>query len=315
MTAFKEKLDKELGTTPRFTQALQKNISQQVHQANPTTRRWQYPLIILGTIVMLLFIIELGPLGRSDQAKNASFVELAQQETIKRYTMIYNADMETFMAGRPGWTIGQKIVELSNDKDLLQHLLQQANVTQINGDNPFRFQAMRDVWAEFENGQVVKLKMFLNEEYIVIEDYHNSSFYQVNNEDLAKAYLGLALKEDDIAFGMKGLSIFLVVLFVSHFFVEKLMRKKFNIPKGYVNKGHRRVSWIIKIVNIVLVCFFILKGLILFTVVIIGYLTVIVVSSIFIDYYYGREEKRHYLSISSAIVGLLLFGIFIIYIS
>ncbi|QPA57929.1 DUF4181 domain-containing protein [Lysinibacillus sphaericus] len=315
MTAFKERLDKELGTTPRFTQSLQKNISQQVHRVNPTTRRWQYPLIILGTIVMLLFIIELGPLGRSEQAEQTSFVELAQQETIKRYTMIFNANMETFMAGRPGWTIGQKIFELNDDKDLLQQLLQQATVTQMYGDNPFRFGAMRDVWAEFENGQVIKMKIFLNEEYIVIEDYHNKSFYRVNNEDLAKAYLDLALKEDDIAFGMKGLSIFLVVLFVSHFFVGKLMRKKFNIPKGYVNKGHQRVSWIIKIVNIVLVCLFVLKGLILLTVVIIGYLTVIVVSSIFIDYYYGREEKRHYLSISSAIVGLLLFGIFIIYIS
>ncbi|KPN88795.1 DUF4181 domain-containing protein [Lysinibacillus sp. ZYM-1] len=313
MTAFKEKLDKELGTTPRFSQTLQKSISQQVNQTKLTTRRWQYPLIIIATIVMLFFIIALGPIGRVDQAKNASIVHLAQQETIKKYTMIYNPDEGTFKAGRPGWTIGQRVFELSSEKRILQQLLQQATVTQTYEDNQFK-RALRDVWAEFENGQVVKMKMFIEEEIIVIADYNNKSFYKVENRDLAKAYLDLALK-DDVEFEMTGLIIFPVIIIAIQMLVEKLMRKKFNIPKDYVNNGHRRTSWIIKTVNIFMLWLFIMKGWIIFTIGIIGILAVMIFSTILIDYYYGREEKRHYLSIASAIVGLLLLILFIFYIS
>ncbi len=314
MTTFKEKLDQELGEAPRFTQSLQQDILQQVQQEKKVTKRWAYPLIIIGAILILLLLVEMGPLGQMEQTRQASIVTLAQQATVKKYTMIYNSDERTFVAGRPGWTIGQKVYKQIPEKELLQQLLQQATVTQKNEENQFLFRAIRDVWAEFENDQVIKLKMFIGEESILIEDYDHKSFYKVNNRELTKAYENLAIK-NQAKFGMKGYVVFLVLLLAIHMLVEKIMRKKFNIPKGYVSRGPRRAVWTLKALNIVMLILFMVKGWILYTVIIGGYLTVILFSSIFIDYYYGREEKRHYLSISLAIVGLLILGLFIFYIS
>jgi len=311
MTTFKEKLDQELGEAPRFTKSLQEDILRQVRQTKKT-RRWSYPLIIIGAIVMFLLIIEIGPLGQIEQTQHASIVQLAQQQSIKKYTMIYNSDEEIFKAGRPGWVIGQRVMEQSSEKVLLQQLLQQATVTQMNERTFFRLQ--RDVWVEFEKGQVIKLKMFINEEDIGIVDYDNNSFYKVENKDLAKAYLDLILN-DDAKFGMSGLIVMLVIFLAIQMLGDKLMREMFNIPKEYVNSHHRRAVWAIKILNTMMLMVIIIKGWILFTVIIGGYLVVSLFSSIFIDYYYGREEKRHYLSISSAIVGLLSLILFLFYIS
>lgn len=311
MTAFKEILDQELGEAPRFTESLQEDILRQV-QHEKKAKRWSYPLIIVGTIIMFLLIIEIGPLGQIEQTQHASIVQLAQQQSIKKYTMIYNSDEEIFKAGRPGWVIGQQLMEQSSEKELLQQLLQQATMTHMNEDIRFRLQ--RDVWVEFEKGQIIKLKMFIGEEYIIIVDYNNKSSYKVENKDLAKAYIDLALN-DDAKFGMSGLLVMLVFIIAIQMLVDKLMRKKFNIPKEYVNSGHRRAVWAIKMLNIMMLLVIVIKGWILFTVIIGGYLAVILFSSIFIDYYYGREEKRHYLSISSAIVGLLSLILFFFYIS
>lgn len=314
MTTFKEKLDQELGEAPRFTQSLQQDILQQVQQEKKAPKRWAYPLIIIGAILILFLLVEMGPLGQMEQTRQASIVTLAQQATVKKYTMIYNSNERTFVAGRPGWTIGQKVYKQIPEKELLQQLLQQATVTQIYGENQFRFSVIRDVWAEFENDQVIKLKMFIGEESILIKDYDNKSFYKVNNKDLTKAYENLALK-DQAKFGMKGYVVFLVLLLAIHMLVEKIMRKRFNIPKGYVTRGHRHAEWALKALNIVMLILLIVKGWILYTVIIGGYLAVILFSTFFIDYYYGREEKRHYLSISLAIVSLLLLSLFIFYIS
>lgn len=314
MTTFKEKLNQELGEAPRFTQSLQQDILHQVQQEKKATKRWSYPLIIIGAIFILLLLVEMGPLGQMEQTHHASIVTLAQQETVKKYTMIYNSDERTFVAGRPGWTIGQKVYKQIPEKELLQQLFQQATVTQIYEEKQFLFRVIRDVWVEFENDKVIKLKMFIGEESILIKDYDNKSFYKVNNKDLTKAYENLALK-NQAKFGMKNYIVFLVLLLAIHMLVEKIMRKKFNILKGYVSSGHRRAVWTLKALNIVMLILFMVKGWILYTVIIGGYLTVILFSTIFIDYYYGREEKRHYLSISLAIVGLLILGLFIFYIS
>ena len=66
--------------------------------------------------------------------------------------------------------------------------------------------------------------MFIGEEYIIIVDYNNKSAYKVENKDLAKAYIDLALN-DDANFGMSGLLIMLVFLIAIQMLVDKLMRK------------------------------------------------------------------------------------------
>ncbi|WP_155592683.1 DUF4181 domain-containing protein [Lysinibacillus cavernae] len=312
MTTFKEKLDKEFGEAPRFTQSLQQDILQQVQQTRKEPRRWQYPLIIIGTIVTLLLLIEMGPLGHVDHVKHASIVQLAQQEEIKKYTMAQNWEEDSFKAGRPGWVIGQQVFEQSSDKVQLKKILQQATVT-LKNDRKF-FRVMRDIWVEFDNGQVVKLKMSLNDEHVIISDYNNNLFYIVENEDMASAYLALA-ERNDVDIEIMDLIVFIVIFISIEKLVEKLVRKKFNIPKEYVNKGHQHAIWIVKILNIIMLMVIMFNEWIVYMVIVGGYLAVILFSSILIDYYYGREEKRHYLSICSALVGLLLLSLFIVFVS
>ena len=81
MTAFKEKLDRAWRSTTIYEVLTGGYFT--ASAANKKTRRWSYPLIIVGTIVMLLLLIEMGPLGQMEQTKQASIVQLAQQETIK----------------------------------------------------------------------------------------------------------------------------------------------------------------------------------------------------------------------------------------
>ncbi|MFJ5563061.1 hypothetical protein [Lysinibacillus xylanilyticus] len=68
MTSFKDKLDKELGEVPRFSQQMQERILQNVSQQNKKPRSWQYPTIIIGAVVTILILIVIGPWKQVDTA-------------------------------------------------------------------------------------------------------------------------------------------------------------------------------------------------------------------------------------------------------
>ncbi len=313
MTSFKDKLDKELGEAPRFSQSLQERIMQNVKQQKPQPSRWQYPTIVIGAVITLLLLIVMGPWKQVDTVKHATIVELAKHEEIKQFTKAQNWEEDSFKAGRAGWILGQQVFNESSEKELLKQILQQAIVTQK--DNQDIVRAMDDVWIEFDNGQIVRLKMYLTDAEIVFIDQQTNTFYIVKDEKMVSAYVYLT-QENDVNISGKELIIFLAVFIFVGWLVEKLVQSKFNIPNEpkYASSNHRRTVFVAKVINIVFMMIFTIKGWFLYTAATCTFLAVSIFSSIIIDYYYGREEKRHYVSIISAIVMLLFFIAFITYI-
>ncbi|MFE3577414.1 hypothetical protein [Lysinibacillus sp. NPDC059133] len=310
MTSFKDKLDKELGEAPRFSQQLQERILHNVVQQDKQPRRWQYPAIIIGTVVTLFFLIVIGPWKQEDVAKYATIVELAQHENIKRFTIAQNWEEDFFKAGRTGWILVQQTYKKDLETTLIANTLQKAVISKKDSD----YYAYRDVWVEFDNGQVMQLKMFLNDGQLAFSDRHTNIFYKVTDDDTASAFIALMQKDEkDISFG-EMLTFLIIVLFLG-WLLEKAIRKKFSIPKEpkYINAGHQSTTYVAKFIQGAALILFNIYGWFIYTAAIFGFLAVATISTIVIDYYYGREEKRHYISIGSFIALVPLIIVFIIY--
>ncbi|MGE7688282.1 DUF4181 domain-containing protein [Lysinibacillus sp. NPDC097214] len=309
MTSFKDKLDKELGEAPRFTQQLQERILHNVVQQDKQPRRWQYPAIIIGAVVTLLFLIVIGPWKQVDTSKRATFVELAQHE-VKQFTSTYNWEEDTFKAGRAGWILGQQVYKKDSETKLIANTIQKAVVSKKDND----YYAFRDIWVEFDNGQVVQLKIFRNDEQLAFSDRHTNIFYKVEDDDIASAFIAFMVKDKkDIGFG--EMFAFFIIAFLLVWLIEKAIRKKFSIPKEpkYINTGHQRTTYIAKFIQGGTLILYNIYGWFLYTAAICAFLVVFMMSAIVIDYYYGRKEKRHYVTIGSFIVLVLLIIVFIIY--
>ncbi|WP_285398535.1 DUF4181 domain-containing protein [Lysinibacillus sp. fls2-241-R2A-57] len=312
MTSFKDKLDKELGEAPRFSRQLQERILQNVNQQNKQSSRWQYPTIIIGTVVTLLFLILIGPWKQVDTAKHATIVELVQHEDIKQFNIAQNWKEDTFRAGRTGWNLGQKGYKEGMETKLLANALQKSVVSQKD-NNYFSYS---DVWVEFDNGQVVQLKMYLYDGQLGFIDQHTNIFYKVKDDNAASAFIALMQKrEKDISFG--EMFTFLVTALFLGWLLEKAIRKKYSIPKEpkYINRSHQRTTFIFKCLQTAALILFNINDWFLYTVAICGFLAISTLSSIMIEYYYGREEKRHYVSIGSFILLVPLIIVLIIYFS
>lgn len=312
MTSFKDKLDKELGEAPRFSQQLQERILHNVVQQNKQPRRWQYPVIITGTVVTLFFLFVIGPWKQEDVAKHATIVELAQHGNIKRFTIAQNWEEDSFKAGRTGWILMQQTYKKDSETTLIANTLQKAVKSKKDSD----YYAYRDVWVEFANGQVMQLKMFLNDGQLAFSDRHTNIFYKITDDDTASAFIALMRKDEkDISFG-EMLTFLIIVLFLG-WLLEKAIRKKFSIPKEpkYINSGHQSTTYIAKFIQGAALILFNIYGWFIYTAAIFGFLAVAMISTIAIDYYYGREEKRHYISIGSFIALVPLIIVFIIYFS
>ncbi|MEQ6354432.1 hypothetical protein ABNX05_07390 [Lysinibacillus sp. M3] len=311
MTSFKNKLDKELGEAPRFSQQLQERILHNVVQQNKQPRRWQYPMVFIGAVVTILFLIVIGPWKQVDLSKHATIIELAQHE-VKQFTSAYNWEEDTFKAGRTGWILGQQSYKNDSETKLIANTLQKAVISKKDDD----YYAYRDVWVEFDNGQVVQLKMYLNDELLAFSDRHTNIFYKVEDADTASAFIALMRKDDkDISFG--EMVTFLIIALFLGLLIEIVIRKKFSISKEpkYINTGHQRTTYIVKFIEGAILILMNLYGWFIYIAAISGFLAVAMISSIAIDYYYGREEKRHYISIGLFIMSLVLIIVFIIYFS
>ncbi|MEY9973964.1 uncharacterized membrane protein YjjP (DUF1212 family) [Lysinibacillus sp. RC46] len=310
MTSFKDKLDKELGEAPRFSQQLQERILQNVSQQNKQPSRWRYPTIIIGAVVTILFLIVVGPWKQVDIAKHASIVELAQHENIEQFTIAQNWQEDTFKAGRTGWIFGQQAYKTDPETTLIADVLKKAVISKKDTD----YYAFSDVWVEFDNGQAVQLKMFLNDEQLAFSDRHTNIFYKVKDDVIASAFIALMQKDGkDFSFG-EMFTFLLIVLFLE-WLLEKAIRKKFNIPKEpkYINTGHQRSTYIAMFIKGAIFIVFNIYGWFLYTAGVCAFLAVFTVDSIVIDYYYGREEKRHYISIASFLALLPIIIVFFIY--
>ncbi|KOP72749.1 hypothetical protein AMS59_17770 [Lysinibacillus sp. FJAT-14745] len=309
MTSFKDKLDKELGEAPRFSQQLQERILQNVYQQDKQPRKWQYPTIIIGAVVTILFLIVIGPWKQVDTAKHASIVELAQHE-VKQFTIAQNWEEDSFKAGRTGWILVQQTYKKDSETKLIANALQKAVISKKDND----YYAFRDVWVEFDNGQVVQLKVFLNNEQLAFSDRHTNIFYKVEDGDTASSFIALMRKDEkDISFG--EMLTFLIIALFLRWLLEKAIRKKFSIPKEpkYINTGHQSTIYIANFIQGAALILFNINGWFIYTAAIFGFFVISMLSYIMIEYYYGREEKRHYVSIGSFTLLVPLIIVLIIY--
>jgi len=305
-------MDNELGEAPRFSQQLQERILQNVKQQKKQSSRWQYPTIIIGAVVTLLFLIVIGPWKQVDTAKQATIAELAQHEGVKQFTITQNWEEDSFNAVRTGWNLGQKTYKKGMETKLLANALQKSVVSQKEND----YFAFSDVWVEFDDGQAVQIKMFLNDGELAFSDRQTGIFYKVEDTNTASAFIALMREDEkDISFG-EMFTFLIIALFVG-WLLEKAIRKKYSIPKEpkYINTSHQRTTFIAKFLNVAVLILFNINDWFLYTAAICGYLAIAMLSSIMIDYYYGREEKRHYVSIGSFILLVPIIIVFIIYFS
>ena len=299
MTPFKEKLNKELGESSFFTKELQVTILQKAQQPSKKQRHWQYPFVLASATMIMLFFIIIGPWTTTNTSKQATIDEIAKNEAVKQFTTASNWQDDTFKAGRVGWIFGQQEFQQGQETELLQQVLQHAELSEKHE----HYRTFRDVWLQFENGQIAKLKMQIEDEQLAFIDMDTNLFYKVDamgvDQFPSKSF------EDD-SFISNNFFSFLLCLTVVTWLVEKVVRKVFDIQKGpkYVSQAHKRASIIFSVVNCMVLLTLLVTGWVIYIGATIAIVFSLVFSNIVMDYYYGREEKRHYVSIAMTMVGI-----------
>lgn len=304
MTPFKEKLNKELGQDSLFTQELQEEILRKVQQPSKKKRHWQYPLVLVSATAIMLFLIIIGPWSTTNKSKQVTIDEIAKNESVKQFAFAVNWKDKTFEAGRIGWVWGQQEFRQGKETELLLQVLQHAELSEMQE----YYSTFRDVWLQFENGQIAKLKMLMKDEELAYIDMKTNNFYKVDSVGTAKFY---SLTFEDDGFNSDWLLILLLSLLAVAWIAENIVRKVFDIPKDpkYVSHKHKRTTIIFSVIKGIILLILLIKGWIIFKVVafaIIG----LPFLDIVVDYYYGREEKRHYVTIVRTIVGIISLTLF-----
>lgn len=309
MTPFKEKLNKELGESPFFTNELQATILQKAQQPPKKKRYWQYPVIITSMSAIILLFIIIGPWNTINPSKQATLIEIARMEAVKEFGVAWNWEDDSFKAGRVGWVFDQEDFQQGQETELLEQILQHAELSEEDA----RYTPFRDVWVQFENGQIAKLKMKSKNEQLAFIDVKTDLFYKVDDV-VAGEFIALFN-----SFGQGDLHsnwgfIFLMSLLLLRGIVEIVVRKVFNIPKEpkYISRGHQYARIICSVMSVLIVIFFILEDWLIYFGVFLGILIMVTLLNIAIDFYFGRDEKRHYVTIADAILGGISLIIFIL---
>ncbi|MFJ7736743.1 hypothetical protein ACIQ2D_10405 [Lysinibacillus sp. NPDC097287] len=310
MTPFKEKLNKELGEPSFFTKELQATILQKSQQLPNKKRQWKYPVVLAMMTAIILFLIVSGPWSTTNPSKVATINETAKTTTVKQFGVAWNWEDGSFKAGRVGWVFDQEEFQQGHETELLERVLRHAELSEKDE----QYSPFRDVWLQFENGQIAKLKMQSNDEQLAFIDVNTDLFYKVDDV-VAAEFIALfnSFNSNDLHSNL--MFIFIMSLFLLRWLVEIVVRKIFNIkqkPK-YMSRNHQLVTTIYSIMYGILIIIFIIKGWFLYYGGFLGILIMAVLSSIAIDFYYGREEKRHYVTIASAIASITLFVLFLFF--
>ena len=310
MTPFKEKLNKELGESSFFTKELQETILQKAQKPSKKKRHWQYPVVLASMSAIILFFIIIGPWNTINPSKQATLNEIAQMEAVKQFSVSWNWEEDSFKAGRVGWIFDQEEFQQGHETELLERVLRHAELSEKDE----QYSPFRDVWLQFENGQITKLKMQSKDEQLAFMDIDTELFYKVDDE-VAAEFIMLFNSFDSNDLHSNLMFIFIMSLFLLRWLVEIVVRKIFNIkqkPK-YISRNHQLVTTICSIMYGILIIIFIIKGWFLYYGGFLGILIMAVLSFIAIDFYYGREEKRHYVTIASAIASITLLILFLFF--
>lgn len=298
MTPFKEQLDKELGDSSFFTKELQTTILQNAHQPLKKKRHWQYPVVLTSMLSILLFFIMIGPWVTVNQSQQ-TLHEMTQVQAVSQFSMEWNWEEDSFKAGRVGWVLGQKDFQQGQETKLLEQVLQHAQLSEKDSE----YRSFRDIWIQFEDGQIAKLKMKSRNGQLAFMNINTGLFYKVDDV-VAEGSIAFfnSFEEEDLF----PTWIFLVLLsmWVLRWIVEIAVRKVFTIPKEpkYLSRGHQVATTIFSVMYVIIVLVFMIKGWFLYYIVFIGVLISASFSKMMIDYYYGYKEKRYYVTIADTII-------------
>lgn len=309
MTPFKEQLDKELGESSFFTKELQTTILQNAQQPLKKKRHWQYPVVLTSVLAILLFFIIIGPWVTVNQSLQ-TLNEMDKVQAVHQFSMEWNWEEDSFKAGRVGWVLGQKDFRRGQETKLLEQVLQHAQLSEQDSE----YRSFRDIWIQFEDGQIAKLKMKSRDDQLAFIDIHTGLFYKVDDRVSAEFLAIFNSFEQENLFSNWFFLIFFGLLFF-RWIVERVVRKVFHIQKEpkYITRGHQFASIIANVAYIFIMLGCIIKGWLFYYVVFIGILFSVSLSKIVIDYYYGREEKRHYLAIADILImWISLFLVFLL---
>ena len=298
MTPFKKRLDQELGETSFFSKELQKKIVHNAQQSPKRKRHWQYPVVLTSTLVILLFLMMIGPWDKVNLS-NETLNALIQKQSVSQFSMESNWDDDTFKAKRVGWVIGQKDFQQETETMFLEQVLQHAK----ESEEETEYTSFGDIWIQFEDGQIAKIKVKSRDEQLAFVDMNTGLFYKV--DDVAGSrFITFLDKVDRNEWYSNSIFIVLLCMLFFRWIVEKIVQATFNIQKEpkYITKRHQFATLTVNVVYSCILTVCVLKGWFFYYVVFIGTFITVGLSRIIIEYYFGRKEKRHYIAVSDTMI-------------
>jgi hypothetical protein len=234
MTRWKEQIDRELGSEPKFNLATKEKIMQKVAAHEPN-RDWRAAMAITG----ILFIAVLLVLSSSYQPEqqmqlSKSLEQVLEESEVKEFFISgLRFNEEKFIAKDSEFYIGNEKYDKQEDVQFIQSLLKRVSV--YEGDE---FSDGKDVLINMKNGEQLKLKLYPFDSLssIGIKDMKTGLFYTAASDDVSKFYFDYQPRVNTVV------SFILVFLLAGlNLFVERSLLKRNNLQKKrkiFLNKWH-----------------------------------------------------------------------------
>lgn len=234
MTRWKEQIDRELGSEPKFNLATKEKIMQKVAAHEPN-RDWRAAMAIAG----ILFIAVLLVLSSSYQPEqqmqlSKSLEQVLEESEVKEFFISgLRFNEEKFIAKDSEFYIGNEKYDKQEDVQFIQSLLKRVSV--YEGDE---FSDGKDVLINMKNGEQLKLKLYPFDSLssIGIKDMKTGLFYTAASDDVSKFYFDYQPRVNTVV------SFILVFLLAGlNLFVERSLLKRNNLQKKrkiFLNKWH-----------------------------------------------------------------------------
>jgi len=180
MTKWQEQIDDELGTERKFTQELENRIIERTNKKQRTN--WQVGTAFVGLIVVLFFLVLVGPTKNEIQVQTAApFEEMIQITDVKAfYVSIFPTDEEHFTARDSSLYIGTKHYHDTEDAEYMQKVLESmVLVEEVNS-----YGVEWDVLVEMEDQQQLKLKFYDYGSWLGVKDLKSKLFYIIEDQDI-----------------------------------------------------------------------------------------------------------------------------------
>lgn len=254
MTRWKEQIDREIGSEPKFTSATKEKIMKNAAAYEPK-RDWRAGMAIAGILFIVLLLVLSGPDQHNQQIQPSKSLEQVLKETKVKEFFISGLPFneEKFIAKDSERYLGNKKYDRQEDVQFIQSLLE--SVIVYEGD---RFSNGKDILINMENGEQLKLKLYPYDSFanIGIKDMETGLFYTVTNDAIWDFYYDYQPRINGVGFYILSLLLAGLNLFVDHFLLKRYHIQKKR--KQFQNKWH-------VIIMVMLIIAFLLIGGVIFS--------------------------------------------------